>query len=120
MEGLKGWVVEKVMGYVIRQLSKKAEGLPWENFRAEAEKFLRDLVPGDLFDAAVVSISDGVLALVEKCLGDEVALEKVAKLALDQKFEEAGEALKQLVIKHWDPIEFPELQAAVLAYQPKA
>lgn len=61
-------ILKGMLWFVVRQLGKYLESADFEKIRADLEIRLRDLIPGTMFDDAVISLMDIVIATIKKLM----------------------------------------------------
>lgn len=100
---VRSWVTGIVITFVMRQLSKWQTGIDWAKVRADLEERVRALVPGEVFDQAAVDLVMGILDAVQSVLSASKELERIVKLAVDGKYQEAWVILRQLILDQMKP-----------------
>lgn len=93
------WILSFAISFVMRQLAKFQKTLDWAKVKADLDARVRQLVPGSWLDDDAVNLCDALLQAAEKALGEEAAIEGVLKLIAAEKWAEAGDSLKAMVLK---------------------
>jgi hypothetical protein len=101
---VRGWITGLVISFVMRQIAKWQTGLDWAKVRADLEERVRALVPGEMFDQAAVDLVMGILDAVQSVLAASKDLERIVRLAVDGKYQEAWVILRQLILDQMKPV----------------
>jgi hypothetical protein len=101
---MKAWIVQLAISFALRQLSKWQGKIDWNIVKADLAARVKDLVPGEFFDSEAVQMCLAVVDAVAAALSATEDLEKIIKFLVDQKFPEAWEALRDLILKVWQPV----------------
>jgi len=92
-----------VLGFIMRQITKWRNNIDWDLVRADFEARIRAFVYWDMFDDTAVAIMHSILNAAEAALSATADIERILKLASEQKFQEALLALKDLILRSWKP-----------------
>lgn len=100
---LERWAISMAISFIMRQLSKFLESINWETVKADLAARVRDLVPGSWFDSEAVAVAMAMVDAVAAILSASSELESVLKLLADQKWQDAWQVLRDLIMKQWQP-----------------
>lgn len=112
---LDKWLISLAISFLVRQLKKFAGQLDWEKVKADAQKRVSDLLPGEFFDSEAQALVAYVLDAARLVLSEADAWENVLKLVAEGKTAEAFEAIKKLLRDVWNPGTKPALAMKVKA-----
>ena len=101
---LERWALNLVIAFIMRQLAKFGQTIDWAKVKADLDERVRALVPGTWFDDEVVALVNMVLDRCAEVLAHGAAIEALLKLLADQKWDEALQALKALLLGGWVPV----------------
>jgi len=115
-------IVGFVLSFIMRQLEKWRNNIDWALVRVDVEARVRALVPGTWMDDQAVAFVMSIIDAAESALSATADIERILKLAADQKWQEALVALRDLIIGHWSPATAAEQYAydCVKCYEPVA
>jgi len=105
---VKSWVIQMAISFVMRQLGKWQTGVDWAKVKADLTERIKALIPGEWFDSEVVAVCMAVVDAVAAALQATDALEKIVKLVVDGKIEEAWVLLRKLILGNWAPVSLAE------------
>ena len=100
---IQKWLIGLGISFILRQLAKWQSGINWDLVKADLDKRIRDLIPGELFDDEAVAGMHALVDMVAAVLAAQSDIEKIISLAVDGKFAEAIEALKKLILDQFKP-----------------
>ncbi len=100
---IQRWMIQMVIGFAMRQLAKWQSRIDWAKVKADLAERVAALVPGEWLDAEAVSVCNAVIDAVAAALSSTEDLEKLVKLVVEQKFEEAWKVLRDLILSVWSP-----------------
>lgn len=100
---LERWAISLAISFVMRQLAKFLESINWETVKVDLEKRIRDLVPGTWFDSEAVAAAMALVDAVAAVMSAQSEIEQILKHLADQKWQEAWEVLRDLILKQWQP-----------------
>ncbi len=95
---LNRFVVNLIISFILKQISKVHDKIDWVALKAEVDAKVRDLVPGTWFDDEAVRLIDTILAACEQVLTSHDELKAILQLLAAEKYDDAGEKLKLLVL----------------------
>lgn len=90
-----------VISFIVRQLEKFGAKTDWALVQADADKRVRDLVPGTWFDDECVEFVNKMFGILRHALGEGDDLKKLLKLIADKKFAEATAVIKDILLAGW-------------------
>ena len=96
-------VIKMIVTFIMRQIEKFGHTLDWAKVKADLKPRIEALVPGSWFDAEAVTAVNAILDAAAKALAATDDLQKILDLLAAQKWAEAFEVLKELVVKIWQP-----------------
>jgi len=105
---MKTWLLQVVIKFALKQVAKWQNSIDWAKVKGNVEKFVREEMPGEILDDEAVELCFSVLDAVAAALSASEDLEKIVKLCVDGKLEEAWQVLRELILKSWAPISGPE------------
>ncbi len=106
------WILNLVIAFAIRQLAKFSKSIDWGKVKTDLAIRIADLVPGTFFDAEAIAGANMLLDGLAATLSATADIEAILKLLATDKFAEAMQALKDLLLKIWVPqIPDPVVQA---------
>jgi hypothetical protein len=100
---LERWAIGIVIAFILRQLAKFQKTIEWDKVKSDLAVRVRALVPGTWFDDEAVALCNLVIDRAAEVLAQGDAVEKLLKMLADQKWVEALEALKDLLLGGWVP-----------------
>lgn len=100
---LQKWAVGLAIKFVVRQLAKYGKAIDWAMVKKDFGDRVAAIVPGFFFDDEARGAVAAVLEACEDLMKSADAIEKILKLVADEKFSEAFEAVKQLLLAVWTP-----------------
>ncbi len=117
---LERWIIGMVISFVLRQVAKFKHDIDWNKVKSDLDLRVRALVPGDWFDDEAVLAVNVVLDMVKSALSAQSDLEAILTLLAASDWQGAALALKDLLLKVWNPapdasVKLKKLHAAVSA-----
>ena len=100
---IKNWVISMVISFIMRQLAKWQLQIDWAKVKADLQARVAALIRGEWLDAEAVELVGAMVDAASSVLAASEELEKIVKLLADQKFQEAWEALRALILGQWVP-----------------
>jgi hypothetical protein len=100
---IQKWLISAGISFMLRQLAKWQKSIDWAKVKADLAARIAALVPGEFLDEEVVQIVMGMVDAAAAVLASSEELEKIIKLVLDQKFQEAWAMLRDLILGQWVP-----------------
>lgn len=97
-------VLKLVVSFVMRQLEKFGTAIDWGKVKADLKPRIEALVPGVWFDAEAVAAVFAVVDAAARALSATHELQVIVDLLAAQKWSEALEALKTLLLSVWTPV----------------
>ncbi len=94
-------VIGMVISFILRQLEKFNKTIDWEKVKSDLAVRVAALVPGTWFDAEAVAAVNAVVDAVACAMKQTGAFDEIMKLLADQKWSEAANRLKQLILDVW-------------------
>lgn len=91
------WIVNMVVAFVLRQVSKYAGSTDWEKVKADALARVAKVVPAALMPT-VTDVVDAVVDVVAAALADTEDLNKVVALVIAGDMAGAVTALVELIV----------------------
>lgn len=101
---IKNWIVQLAISFVMRQLGKWQSKIDWAKVKADVASRVADLIPGTWFDNEAVAMALAVVDAAAAALSASEDLEKIVKMILDGKYDEAWKLLRQLILGNWVPV----------------
>lgn len=116
-------IISLIINFVLRQLDKFNETIDWVKVKADAAVRIAAVIPGTWFDAQAIAAANVVIDAVACALHQKAALDEILHLVAEQKWAEAGQCLKDMVLEVWGsddcPVEKTETAVAMVnAYTP--
>ena len=108
---IQKWLISAGISFMLRQLAKWQKGIDWAKVKADLAARVAALVPGEWMDQEVIDIMMGLVDAAASVLAASDELEKIVKLVMAQKFQEAWEALRDLILSQWTPKSAAEQKA---------
>jgi len=105
---IKQWLIQMAISFVMRQIAKWENKIDWAKVKADMAERVAALVPGSFFDSEAIAICNAVIDACAAAMGSSEALEQIVKFAVSEKFQEAWEALRKLILESWVPVSGPE------------
>lgn len=100
---LERWLINLVISFVLRQLAKFKNEIDWAKVRVDMSARIAAVIPGTWFDDEAVYVANALLDGVLLVLGQTADLERVLALLAASDWNGAFEALKDLLLKVWNP-----------------
>jgi hypothetical protein len=91
------FILRLVLTFVVRQLAKFQQTIKWDLVKADVEKRIRDLIPGDWFDDYAVVVAFIAIDTVADMMDDEAEWTALITLLSQKKFTEALDMLLKWV-----------------------
>lgn len=107
---IKNWFIQMAISFAMRQIAKWQSQIDWAKVKADLAARVAALVPGEWLDSEAVSVCNAVIDAVAAALSATSDLEKIVKFLADQKFDEAWQALRDLILSVWVPSSPAELK----------
>lgn len=96
-------VIKLVVSFIMRQIEKFGHTIDWAKVKADLKPRIEAVVPGTWFDAEAVAAVFTVVDAAAKALSATGEIQKILDLLAAQKWAEALEALKTLLLSIWQP-----------------
>lgn len=90
-----------VIQFVLRQLEKFQKTIDWAKVKADADPRIRAIVPGTWFDQDAVDAVNQLIDLAACALSQTSTIDNVLQLIAAQKWTEAYDVLRQLLLDVW-------------------
>lgn len=100
---LQGWIINIVVSFILRQLVKFQTTLDWAKVKADLAVRVAAIVPGKWFDAEAVALCNALVDGAASVMSNVNAIDNILRLAAIEKWPEALEALKALLLGAWIP-----------------
>lgn len=100
---LDKWIMNLVIAFVLRQLSKVRTSVDWAALKIEADAAVRAVVPGEWFDDEVVAVVNEVIDAFAAALADAKDIEDLITDVVAQDWPSAVAALKAILLAVWQP-----------------
>ncbi len=100
---IKNWIISMGISFIMRQLAKWQMQIDWAKVKSDLQARIAALIPGEWLDAEAVELVGVLVDAAAAVLAASEDLEKIVKLLADQKFQEAWEALRALILGQWVP-----------------
>lgn len=94
-------VLSFLISFVLKQLEKFKEAIDWSKVKADVDVRVRALIPGTWFDDDAVKLVNTVLDALAKVLSSSDKMKALLELLAAQKYAEAAQALKDLLLGVW-------------------
>ncbi len=101
------WVVNLIISFVLRQIAKFAETIDFDKVKADLAVRIAALVPGTFFDDEAIKVMNTIVSGFELCLAKTDEWKNILALCAAEKWPQALEAAKALLIEVWT--ELPEI-----------
>lgn len=101
---LNKWIIGFVIGFIMRQLEKWRETVNWETIKADLKPRIEALVPGEWFDDQAIALVFAFIDVVADVLSATGEIESILNLLAAQKYQEAWEKLRDLILGNLQPI----------------
>lgn len=111
---IERWLIETALSFAIRQLAKYGEEVNWETVKEDFAVRVADLVPGTWLDNDAIAISDGLIDAIARAFTNTKTLGIIMELAVEGKYAEAVNKLKDYLLKAWKPVTPSEVKAMSL------
>ncbi|MES3012647.1 MAG: hypothetical protein V4750_02820 [Pseudomonadota bacterium] len=96
-------IMKLLVSFVMRQIEKFGHSIDWAKVKADLKPRIEALVPGKWFDDEAVTAVNSVLDAAAKALSATADLQKILDLLAAEKWAEALEVLKTLLLSAWHP-----------------
>jgi hypothetical protein len=96
VDGIKKVIVDLTVTFVIRQVAKYASAVDFEKIKADVEPRIRDLVPGEWMDDAVVDLMKVTVDALAEFVKEH--LEEILTLLKEGKYSEALDKLLEALV----------------------
>jgi hypothetical protein len=100
---IQKWIISAAVSFMLRQLAKWQKSIDWAMVKADLKKRVEDLIPGEWMDAEIAAMAMALVDAAAAVLASSEELEKIINLVLANKFPEAWQALKDLILSQWVP-----------------
>lgn len=100
-----------VISFVVRQLDKFHDSIDWAKVKADAQKRIADVLPGEFFDDEGKAVVVWVVDRLENVLGAEDRFKDLLKLIAEKKLGEAAELVKDILLGAAFPVSAPVVPA---------
>jgi len=101
---IQKWLVNLAVSFMMRQLAKWGEAIDWPMVKADVEARVRALVPGTWLDNDAVALMMSLVDAAAGVLAASGSLEKIVKLVIEGKIQEAWEMLRDLILGSFVPV----------------
>lgn len=95
------WLIEAAIAFIVRQLTKYQKTIDWAKVKADLAARVAALVPGEFFDHDAIEMVNALIDAVAKVLTFEKSFQLVLSLLAEEKYPQAIEALRNLLLKAW-------------------
>jgi len=96
IDGIKKVIVDLTVTFIIRQLAKYASAVDFGKIKADVEPRIRDLVPGEWMDDAVVDLMKVTVDALAEFVKEH--LEEILTLLKEGKYSEALDKLLEALV----------------------
>ena len=100
---IQKWFVSMAISFALRQLAKWQKAIDWAKVKEDLAVRIAALVPGEWMDQEVIDMAHAAIDAVAAVMASSEELEKIIKLVLESKFEEAWQVLKDLILGNFVP-----------------
>jgi len=100
---IQKWLISVGISFMLRQLAKWNKSIDWAVIKADLAARIAALVPGEWMDDEVIAIMNSLVDAAAAVLASSDEIEKIIKLVIDSKFQEAWELLRNLILGSWVP-----------------
>lgn len=100
---IQKWFVSMAISFVLRQLAKWQKEIDWAKVKADIAARIAALVPGEWMDQEIIDMAHAAIDAAASVLSASEELEKIIKLVVESKFEEAWQVLKDLILSQFVP-----------------
>jgi hypothetical protein len=100
---LTRWIIQLAISFIIRQIAKFGKTIDWSQVKADLALRVEDLVPGKWLDPEAVALCNALVDAAASVLASTVEIEKVLTLLASEKWAEAAQAIKDLILGSWQP-----------------
>lgn len=97
------WLIALVVQFIMRQLEKFGHSIDWAKVKADLKTRVEALIPGTWFDAEAVAAVNAIVDAAAKAMASTHDIQMILDLIAAQKWPEAFDALKALLLKVWAP-----------------
>lgn len=101
---LNKWIIGFVISFILRQLEKWQSTVDWDKVKADLKPRIEALVPGTWLDQSVVDLVFTFIDVVADVLKATGEIEAILKLVGEQKYQEAWEKLRDLILGNLQPV----------------
>lgn len=97
------WIIGFVISFVLRQLEKWRDTVDWAKVKADLKPRIEQLVPGTWLDDSAVDLVFTLIDVVADVLKATGEIEAILNLVAEQKYQEAWEKLRDLILGNLQP-----------------
>lgn len=105
------WIINIVVAFILRQLVKFGTATDWVKVKADLALRVAAVVPGKWFDAEAVALGNALVDGAHSVMSNVTAIDNILRLAASEKYGEALDALKDLLLGAWIPTTAEGLKA---------
>jgi vacuolar-type H+-ATPase catalytic subunit A/Vma1 len=98
---LNKWLINLAISFLVRQLAKFGKSINWQKVKEDLKTRTEALVPGSWFDDEAVALVFTVVDAAATVLASVSEIEKVLQLVAQEKWEEAIQTVKELILRSW-------------------
>lgn len=117
---LDKWIIQQAILFAVRQLGRFGRTTDWGLVLVDADKRIRDLIPGNWLDDEASEVLSSAITALRIALGKASDLEDLLTLVADQKWDEALDKARDLIVGSWTPVTTYDLRAVAGAKALKA
>lgn len=110
---LQSWIINIVVAFILRQWVKFGNSIDFAKVEADMVKRLTDILPSWL-DAEGVAVVKALVAGAAAVAANTAAIDNILRLAAAEKWAEALNALKNLLLGAWVPVDAAGLKAKAM------
>jgi hypothetical protein len=98
---LNKWLINLAISFLVRQLAKFGKSINWQKVKEDLRIRTEALVPGSWFDDEAVALVYTVVDAAATVLASVSEIEKVMHLVAQEKWDEAIQTVKELILRSW-------------------
>lgn len=111
---MSSFIANLVIGFIVRQIQKFQQSIDWAIVKRDVDIRVKAIVPGDWLDDEAVLAVNALIDRAAKVLSNSAAIEKIMRLAADEKWADAFNAVVSLLVDGWIATSAPEKDALAL------